>query len=107
MKLAQYLYRLTTIFAISWLSLAQHLPDIEALSSAEECLACMTRHRFHVGQTVKLSMGIFHPDRSLTCTIVRLLPFDGICFQYRVKNMREAFERVAKEHELTMDRVDF
>jgi hypothetical protein len=52
-------------------------------------------------------MGIFHPDRSLPCTVVKLLPFDGSCFQYRVKNMREAFERVAKEHELTMDRVDF
>jgi len=28
------------------------------------------------------------------------MPFDGSCFEYRVKSIDEQFVRVAKEHEL-------
>ena len=35
-----------------------------------------------------------------TYEIVRLLPSDGADYQYRIKNPREAFERVARESQL-------
>jgi hypothetical protein len=35
-----------------------------------------------------------------TYEIVRLLPSDGADYQYRIKNPREAFERVASESQL-------
>jgi hypothetical protein len=60
----------------------------------------MSEHRYRVGQRVRLSLGIFHPDKSLACEIVQLLPYEGVCFQYRVKNSDEAFDRVANEHDL-------
>jgi hypothetical protein len=60
----------------------------------------MYKHRFQIGQSVRLSLGIFHPDKSIACTIVQLLPFEGECFEYRVKSDEEAFERVAREHDL-------
>jgi hypothetical protein len=61
----------------------------------------MTKHRFGIGQNVRLSLGIFHPDKYLSCEILQLLPFAGGCFQYRVKSTVEAFDRVANEHDLT------
>jgi hypothetical protein len=61
----------------------------------------MTKHRFRIGQNVRLSLGIFHPDKYLSCRILQLLPFEGDCFQYRVKSTAEAFDRVANEHDLT------
>jgi hypothetical protein len=57
------------------------------------------RHRFHMGQNVRL----FEPlqrGKSISCKIVKLLPYEGVHFQYRVKSPDEAFERIAEEHEL-------
>ena len=66
----------------------------------------MSTHRYKIGQRVSLSLGIFHPSRSLACEIVRLLPFEGVSLQYRVRSSGEVFDRVANEHELTaLDKV--
>jgi hypothetical protein len=62
----------------------------------------MARHKFKVGQLVD-----FAPTRPGVATsgrqyeVVRLLPADGGELQYRVKSKTEAFERVAKESELS------
>jgi hypothetical protein len=62
----------------------------------------MSTHRYKIGQRVRLSLGIFHPDKSLLCEVVQLLPFEGTCLQYRVKSSAEAFHRVANEHDLAL-----
>jgi hypothetical protein len=62
----------------------------------------MAHHKFKVGQLVE-----FAPSRPAVppsgrhYEIVRLLPADGGELQYRVKSKSEAFERVAKESELS------
>ena len=62
----------------------------------------MAHHKFKVGQLVD-----FVPARPGVATsgrqyeIVRLLPAEGAELQYRVKSKAEAFERVAKESELS------
>jgi hypothetical protein len=58
------------------------------------------RHRFHMGQNVRMSLGPIQHGKSISCRIVKLLPFEGTHYQYRVKSMDEAFERIAEEHEL-------
>jgi hypothetical protein len=40
------------------------------------------------------------PAASRECTIVRLLPIEGGNFQYRIKCLTEAFERVVPEAQL-------
>jgi hypothetical protein len=62
-------------------------------------------HRFRVGQTVLYtSSPISRPGASGTYKVVKLLPSDGDDYQYRIKNPGEAFERVAKESQLELDR---
>jgi hypothetical protein len=62
-------------------------------------------HRFRVGQTVLYtSSPISRPGASGTYQVVKLLPSDGDDYQYRIKNPGEAFERVAKESQLELDR---
>lgn len=61
----------------------------------------MDKHRFQIGQNVRLSLGTIHQGKSIICKIVQLLPFDGLSFQYRVKGSEESFDRVANEHDLT------
>jgi hypothetical protein len=62
----------------------------------------MAHHKFKVGQLVD-----FAPSRPGTGTsgrpyeIVRLLPAEAGELQYRIKSKSEAFERVAKESELS------
>jgi hypothetical protein len=46
------------------------------------------------------SRPIGHMSVNSTYEVVRLLPSDGIDYQYRIKNSSEAFERVAKESQL-------
>jgi hypothetical protein len=58
-------------------------------------------HRYRVGQNVHLLLGIFHPDKAMVCKIVQLLPSEGNGFTYRVRSNREAFDRVANEHDLS------
>jgi len=58
------------------------------------------KQRFRLGQHVRLSYGTNYREKPIACKIVKLLPFDGVCFQYRVKSANEPFERIANEHEL-------
>jgi len=60
----------------------------------------MDSHRFRKDQHVRLSLGAMFRGKSISCKVVRLLPFNGVCFQYRVKSADEAFERIANEDEL-------
>ena len=62
-------------------------------------------HKFRVGQTVSYtSSPVSRPGASGSYQVVRLLPSDGDDYQYRIKNPGEAFERVAKESQLSLDR---
>ena len=61
----------------------------------------MARHKFSVGQVVDFAeLRLARPIVS-RYEITRLLPSDGIQFQYRIKTAGETFERMAKEDELT------
>ena len=54
----------------------------------------MSGHKFKIGQLVT------HPSReraSGVYQITQLLPPEGEVFQYRIKNVNEPHERVAKE----------
>ena len=61
----------------------------------------MKEHKFQIGQTVYFtSRPIGHMAANSTYEVVRLLPSDGFDYQYRIKNAKEAFERVARESQL-------
>jgi hypothetical protein len=60
------------------------------------------QHKFKVGQMVDYSpnrLGLSASARGYE--IVRLVPREGIDLFYRIKSPNEAFQRVAKEQELT------
>jgi hypothetical protein len=62
----------------------------------------MVHHRFKVGQLVDFSParpGV--PTSGHEYQIVQTLPIEGGELLYRVKSRSEAFERIAKESELT------
>ena len=62
----------------------------------------MAQHRYKVGQLVDFSParpGV--PTSGQQYQIVQPLPAEGGEFLYRVKSKSEAFERIAKESELT------
>ena len=91
------------------------IPDADKIVSAEigtvsvaEVTAVATplrTHKFRVGQTVSYtSSPVSRPGASGSYQVVRLLPSDGDDYQYRIKNPGEAFERVAKESQLSLDR---
>jgi hypothetical protein len=58
-------------------------------------------HRFQVGQNVHMSLGAVHRGKSVACKIVKLLPYEGASYRYRVKSTDEEFERIAGEHVLS------
>ncbi len=60
----------------------------------------MDTYRFSVGQNVRLVQSVLHRGKSIACEIVQIMPYDGACFQYRVRGEDEQFDRIAKEHEL-------
>ena len=61
----------------------------------------LQEHKYQIGQTVYFtSRPIGHMVANSTYEVVRLLPSDGDDFQYRIKNPKEAFERVARESQL-------
>jgi hypothetical protein len=63
----------------------------------------MTLHKFRLGQLVDLnSVRSGMPPSSREYKIMRLLPPEGSDLLYRIKSPAEAFERVAKERELTL-----
>ena len=58
----------------------------------------LQEHKYQIGQTVYFtSRPIGHMVANSTYEVVRLLPSD---VQYRIKNPKEAFERVARESQL-------
>lgn len=60
------------------------------------------RHKYKVGQAVDLRPGRWSfPASSREYKIVRVLPIEAGERMYRVKSAAEAFERIAKESELT------
>ena len=62
----------------------------------------MPHHKFKLGELVE-----FMPDKlqrnalSGSYKITRLLPLEGSDHQYRIKNILEPYERMAKESQLT------
>jgi hypothetical protein len=58
-------------------------------------------HKFNVGQSVNfISSGVGRVAAIGEYQVVRLLPADDGDFQYRIKSLRENYERVAKESQL-------
>ena len=61
----------------------------------------MQTHKYAVGQTVFYTSGMIgRANGSGSYQVVRLLPPDGGDYQYRIKSVGEAYERVAKESQL-------
>ena len=60
----------------------------------------MENPRFSVGQTARLLQSVVNRGKSMSCEILQIMPYEGMCFQYRVKGEHERFERIAQEHEL-------
>jgi hypothetical protein len=57
----------------------------------------MSGHKYKIGQLVDyLGRG----RASGVYQVTQLLPPEGEVFQYRIKNVNEPYERVAKEHDL-------
>jgi hypothetical protein len=70
----------------------------EAFEARERALA----HKYRVGETVYFTASnVSRPASSGTYQVIRLLPTDGDDCQYRIKSSDEAFERVAKESQLS------
>ncbi len=60
----------------------------------------MDTHRFNVAQTARLLQSVINRNRSSRCEILQIMPFDGTCFQYRIRCEHERFDRIVQEHEL-------
>ena len=61
----------------------------------------MQEHKYRVGETVFYTSGMAGRGNGTgKYEVVRLLPSDGSDFQYRIKSVGEAYERVAKESQL-------
>ncbi len=70
----------------------------EAFEAKERALT----HKYRVGETVYFTASnVSRPASSGTYQVIRLLPTDGDDCQYRIKSSDEAFERVAKESQLS------
>ena len=57
----------------------------------------MSGHKYKVGQLVDY---LDRERASGVYQITQLLPPEGEAFQYRIKNVNEAHERIAREYEL-------
>jgi hypothetical protein len=65
----------------------------------------LREHKFRIGQSVFFtSRPLGHMIAGSTYEVVKLLPSDGADYQYRIKNSKEAFERVARESQLANTR---
>jgi hypothetical protein len=65
----------------------------------------LKEHKFRIGQSVYFtSRPIGHMIANSTYEVVKLLPSDGADYQYRIKNPKEAFERVVRESQLEYSR---
>ena len=62
-------------------------------------------HKYQVGETVYFTASnVARPAAGGVYEIIKLLPTDGDDCQYRIKNSAEAFERVARESQLDLNR---
>jgi hypothetical protein len=62
-------------------------------------------HKYQVGEAVYFTASnVARPAATGVYEIIRLLPTDGDDCQYRIKNATEAFERVARESQLDLQR---
>ncbi len=65
----------------------------------------LREHKYRIGQSVYFtSRPLGHMIANSTYEVVKLLPSDGADYQYRIKNSKEAFERVARESQLENSR---
>jgi hypothetical protein len=63
----------------------------------------MAAHRFHLGQAVQFRTKPFYVSASLgVFEVTKLLPERDGEFEYRIKNVAEPHERVARESELSV-----
>jgi hypothetical protein len=63
----------------------------------------MARHKFRIGQLVQLAPAIARNAPAGAYEVTKQLPESHGEFEYRIKNVREPHERVAKESELRAD----
>jgi hypothetical protein len=74
---------------------------VSGMSGVLESKKAVKEHKFQIGQTVYFtSRPIGHMAANGTYRVMKLLPFEGDDYQYRIKSASEAFERVAKESQL-------
>jgi hypothetical protein len=73
---------------------------VDSKKAIELGLVTQDKHRFAIGQRVSVSLGAAYQGKSVAGEIVKLLPFEGSYYQYRVRSTDEAFERIANEHDL-------
>jgi hypothetical protein len=73
---------------------------VDSKKAIEHGLVTQDKHRFAIGQTVSMSLSTAYQGKSVAGEIVKLLPFEGSYYQYRVRSAEEAFERIANEHDL-------
>lgn len=63
------------------------------------------KHRFRLGQSVRLAQGFgYSGTGTAVYKIVKLLPSTGDQFQYKISSSSEAFERTALEGQLSLIR---
>jgi hypothetical protein len=87
--------------ALYWPLPEGHAPQNKSKIVARLQEKRVKEHKYRIGQTVLFtSRPIGHMAPNSTYEVVRLLPSDGADFQYRIKNPKEAFERVARESQL-------
>jgi hypothetical protein len=61
----------------------------------------VSQHKFRVGELVDyIPRRLSRPLTARGYKVLRLLPAEGSDFLYRIKSVDEAFERIAREHEL-------
>ena len=61
----------------------------------------MALHKYHVGQLVELKPDVNRNIPGGTYVVTKRLPENAGEFEYRIKSINEAHERVARESELT------
>lgn len=81
---------------------AASVNDFRAGRGRSEMKERALTHKYRVGETVYFTASnVSRPASSGTYQVIRLLPTDGDDCQYRIKSSDEAFERVAKESQLS------
>jgi hypothetical protein len=74
---------------------------LEEATTKSASSSSVPTHKYHVGEIVYYTPPNFgRAAASGTYTVVKLLPSESEDYQYRIKSISEAFERVAKESQL-------